>query len=125
MLDDKYRKAARTIVKAGLIPFPINDTMIELLKLLIDEEQLPFIMAFRKKASQTMEQLKLSSKMSENEIEMHVKKLTKNGFIFNQPSSKGVMVYRLMPIFMIGAFEYIFMKKLEISTKCLIFCIIK
>lgn len=117
MSDEIYRKAARTIVKAGLIPFPINDTMIELLKLLIDEEQLPFIMAFRKKSSQTMEQLKLSSKMSENEIEMHVKKLSKKGFIFNQPSSKGVMVYRLMPIFMVGVFEYTFMKKLEISEE--------
>jgi hypothetical protein len=37
MSEDKYRKVARTIVKAGLFPFPINDTMIELLKLLINE----------------------------------------------------------------------------------------
>ena len=117
MSDDKYRKAARTIVKAGYIPFPINDTMIELLKLLIDKEQLPFITAFRRKASQTMEQLKDSSKMSEDEIEKHVDKLAKTGFIFNQLNSKGVMVYRLMPIFSIGSFEYFFMKKLEISKE--------
>jgi len=117
MLDENYRKAARTIVKAGYIPFPINDTMIELLKLLIDKEQLPFITAFRRKASQTMEQLKDSSKMSEDEIEKHVDKLAKTGFIFNQLNSKGVMVYRLMPIFSIGSFEYFFMKKLEISKE--------
>jgi Fe-S-cluster-containing hydrogenase component 2 len=117
MVDEKYRKAARSIVKAGFIPFPINDTMIELLKLLIDEEQLPFIAAFRRNTSQTMKQLKDSSKMTEDEIEMHVNKLSKIGLIFNQPSSKGVMVYRLMPILMIGVFEYTFMQKREISNE--------
>lgn len=48
---------------------------------------------------------------------MHVEKLSKVGFIFNQPNSKGVMVYRLMPIFLVGAFEYTFMKKLEITQE--------
>ena len=112
---DKYRKAARVIVKAGFLPFPVNDTMIELLKILLDEEDLDFIMAFKRKPSQTMEQLKVSSKMSEEEILSHVKKLAKKGFIFNQPSSKGVMVYRLMPLVMVGVFEYTFMKKIEFT----------
>lgn len=117
MSEAKYRKAARTIVKAGFLPFPINDTMIKILKLLIDEEELDFIQAFKRKPSQTMEELKTSSKMSENEIETHVDKLAKRGFMFNQPSSKGIMVYRLMPLIMIGAFEYTFMKKIEISEE--------
>jgi len=112
---DKYRKAARVVVKAGFLPFPVNDTMIELLKILLDEEDLDFIMAFKRKPSQTMEQLKVSSKMSEGEILFHVKKLAKKGFIFNQPSSKGVMVYRLMPLVMVGVFEYTFMKKIEFT----------
>ncbi|GAG99284.1 unnamed protein product, partial [marine sediment metagenome] len=94
-----------------------NNTMMELLKLLIDEEQLNFIMAFSKKQSQTMEQLKKSSKMSEDEIIAHVEKLAKKGFIFNQPNSKGIMVYRLMPLVMVGAFEYTFMKKIEFSKE--------
>lgn len=55
MLDEKYRKAARTIVNARIFPFPINNTMIKLLKLLIDKEQLNFMIAFRRKSSQTME----------------------------------------------------------------------
>ncbi len=117
MSEEKYRKVARTIVKAGNFPFPISNTMIKLLELLIDQEQLNFIMAFRKKTSQTMEQLKLSSKMSEDEIITHVKKLAKIGFIFNQPNSKGIMVYRLMPLVMVGAFEYTFMKKIEFSKE--------
>ncbi|MFX1492984.1 MAG: 4Fe-4S binding protein [Promethearchaeota archaeon] len=115
MSVDKYRKAARVIVKAGFLPFPVNDTMIELLKILLDEEDLDFIMAFRRKPSQTLEELKISSKMLEEEILFYVKKLAKKGFIFNQPSSKGVMVYRLMPLVMVGVFEYTFMKKIEFT----------
>lgn len=117
MSDLKYRKAARTITKAGFLPFPINDTMIQLLKLLINEDQLDFILAFKSKPSQTMEELKLSSKMSESEIKTHVEKLAKKGFIFNQPSSKGIMIYRLMPLVMIGPFEYTFMKKIKFTEE--------
>ncbi|MFX0020517.1 MAG: hypothetical protein ACFFAF_17470, partial [Candidatus Hermodarchaeota archaeon] len=113
MSVDKYHKAARVIIKAGFLPFPINNTVIELLKILLDEDDLDFIMAFKRKPSQTMEQLKVSSKMLEEEILYHVKKLAKKGFIFNQPNSKGVMVYRLMPLVMVGVFEYTFMKKIE------------
>lgn len=117
MSDEEYRKAARTIVKAGNFPFPISNTMIELLKLLIDDEQLDFINSFRRKTSQTMDQLKISSKMSEDEIITHIEKLAKVGFIFNQPNSKGIMVYRLMPLVMVGAFEYTFMKKIDFSNE--------
>ncbi|MFX1366837.1 MAG: ATP-binding protein [Promethearchaeota archaeon] len=117
MLDEKYRKAAKTIVNAGIFPFPINNTMIELLKLIIGKDQLDFILSFRRKSSQTMDQLKISSKMSEEEILNHVEKLVKLGLIFNQPNSKGIMVYRLMPLVMAGVFEYTFMKKIEFSKE--------
>ncbi|MFX0036848.1 MAG: ATP-binding protein [Candidatus Hermodarchaeota archaeon] len=115
MLDEKYKKAARSIVKAGVFPFPINDTMIEILKLLINEEELEFIMAFSRKSSQNMEQLKQSSKLSEEQIQKHAKSLAGKGIIFNQPNSEGIMVYRLMPLLMVGVFEYAFMKKLEFN----------
>ncbi len=117
MSDLKYKKAARTIIKAGFLPFPINDTMIQLLNLLIKEDQLDFVLAFNRKSSQTMEQLKMSSKMSEREIETHAENLAKKGFIFNQPNSKGIMVYRLMPLVMVGVFEYTFMKKIEYNEE--------
>ncbi|MFX1418850.1 MAG: 4Fe-4S binding protein [Promethearchaeota archaeon] len=117
MSEEKFRQAARTIIKAGFLPFPINNTLIKLLTLLIDEEQLDFIKCFRKKTSQTMEELKKSSKMPEEEINIHIKKLAKKGFVFNQPNSKGVMVYRLMPLIMLGAFEYTFMKKIQFSEE--------
>ncbi len=113
MSKDIYKQAARTIIKAGTLPFPINDTLIGILQLLLTEDELTFIDAFKRKTSQTMEELKKSSKLEENEILNYVKILAKKGFIFNQPNSKGVMVFRLMPVLMVGAFEYIFMKKIN------------
>ena len=113
MSDEKYKKAAHIIIKAGVLPTPVNKTLIEILKLLLTEEELDFIDAFKRKTSQTMEQLKKSSKLPETQILLFVKELAKKGFIFNQPSSKGLMVYRLLPLLMVGAFEYLYMKKIE------------
>ncbi|GAH44044.1 unnamed protein product [marine sediment metagenome] len=113
MSDEKYRKAAFIITKAGVLPTPVNKTLIEILKLLLTEDELDFINAFKRKTSQTMEQLKKSSRLLESQILSFVKGLAKKGFIFNQPSSKGVMVYRLLPLLMVGAFEYLYMKKIE------------
>ena len=98
MSDEKYKKAGRVIVKAGVLPFPINDTLLEILKKIIDEDELDFIMAFRRKLSQTLEELKKSSKLPEEEVLKNVKSLAKKGVIFNQPSSSGIMVYRLLPL---------------------------
>jgi len=113
MSDEKYKKAAHIIIKAGVLPTPVNKTLIEILKLLLTEDELDFIDAFKRKTSQTMEQLKKSSKLPETQILLFVKELAKKGFIFNQPSSKGLMVYRLLPLLMVGAFEYLYMKKIE------------
>jgi len=117
LLDEKYKKAARIIAMAGRLPFPVNETLIEILKYLIDEDELDFIMAFKLKKSQTMEELKKRSKLSEEEILKKVEKLAKKGVIFNQPSSKGIMIYRLLPLMMVGPFEYIFMSELEVSEE--------
>lgn len=117
MSEEKYKKAARIIVKAGFLPFPISDTLLEISKLLINENELDLIFAFKRQVSQTMEQLKKSSKMDEPEIIKNIESLAKKGLIFDQPSSKGVMVYRLLPLLNVGVFEYTFMKKLEYSEK--------
>ncbi len=115
MSEEKYKRAARIIVKAGRLPFPVNDTLIEILKYLIDESELDFINAFKLKKSQTLEELQKTSKLSEEEILNNVESLAKKGVIFNQQSSKGIMVYRLLPLMMVGPFEYIFMQKLKYS----------
>ena len=116
-INKKYKNVAQIIIKNGILPFPISETLLEILKFFITPEDLDFLLAFKRKASQTMDELIKSSKMSEKEILEKVKSLAKKGVIFNQPSSAGIMVYRLLPLFTVGLFEYTFMKKLEFSEK--------
>ncbi|TFG17891.1 MAG: 4Fe-4S dicluster domain-containing protein, partial [Promethearchaeota archaeon] len=113
MSEERYKKAAQRIIKAGSLPFPINETLISIIKQMISEEELDFIEAFRRKTSQTLEELRKTSKMSEKQILRHVQSLAKKGYIFNQPNSQGIMVYRLMPLVMVGAFEYTFMSEIH------------
>ena len=111
---NKYKRTAQIINGAGGTPFPITDTLITILRRIVpDEEDLAFIKFFKRKTSQTMEQLKESSNLSEEEILRNVEKLAKIGLIFNQPNRHGLMVYRLMPFVDVGVFEYTFMGKLE------------
>ena len=116
-IDRKYKKAAQVINNAGGTPYPITETLINIVKHLVDEEYLNFIIAFRRKKSQTMEQLKQSSNLSEEEILKKVETLAKKGLIFNQSNRYGVMVFRLMPFVNVGVFEYTFMKELEITEE--------
>jgi len=110
----KYKRAAQIINGAGGTPFPISDTLLAILRHIIpNEEDLSFIKHFKRKTSQTMEQLKETSGLSEEEILEDVEKLAKIGLIFNQPNRYGVMVYRLMPFIDVGVFEYTFMGPLE------------
>ena len=67
-LYNKYKKVAQTINSAGGTPFAIGDTLISIVKLITSEEDLDFILAFRKQKSQTLEQLKDSSNLTEDEI---------------------------------------------------------
>ena len=116
-LDDKYKIAADAISKAGGSPLPVTDTLIKLLKFFIREDEVDFIAAFTDKKSQTLEQLKESSKLPEEDILKKVKNLAKRGVIFNQPNTKGMMIYRLLPLINVGTFEYFFMGKLEINDE--------
>jgi ferredoxin len=114
-LEKKYELAAQVICNQGMVPFPVNDTTISILKHVIqdDEEELDFIEAFRKQASQTVEQLKASSNLAEEKIDQLATHLAKKGLIFNQPSSTGIMVYRLLPLMTVGLMEYTFMGELK------------
>ncbi len=116
-LEKKYYKAARIISSAGGTPLPVSDTIIDILKFVITEDDLDFISAFHWKRSQTLEELKKSSKLPEEKIIKKATTLAKIGVMFNQPNSKGVMVYRLLPLVNVGIFEYFFMGKLEINKR--------
>ena len=109
MSEKLWYKVARTIIKAGRIPFPISDTLYELLKLLLNEEQAKFILIFQK-PSLNINQLKEKTDLSETELDKMLNELMDNGLVVGMPSRRtGIMVYRLMGLFP-GIFEYILMK---------------
>jgi len=111
----KYKQIGNILNKAG--PYILTDSVMEILKYSISEDNLDFLMAFKKNISQTMEQLKESiakyckNSYSEEEILEKVDQLAKRGVMFDQPNRHGVVVFRLAPIY--RQFEYTFMKKLE------------
>ncbi len=118
MSEETYKKAARIIVKSGMLPFPISDTLIDIMKLIYNDSEIDFInKAFRRKASLTLEELKKFSKMSEEEILKNAQSLAKKGAVFISTSSSGLEIYRILPLIMVGVFEYQFMKKIEYTEK--------
>jgi len=114
-IDEKYKNVAEIINKAGEFAYPITDTLINILKYNVDEEDLDLIFGFNNQISQTMEQLKENTGLAEDQILKKVKSLAKKGVIFNQPNRQGVMIYRLLPV--ARQFEYTFMKKLDNSEE--------
>ena len=112
-LQEKYIRAGKIIVRAGILPFAVSETLVELLKYYLDEGDIDFISSnFSGEVSLSMDQLKEKSGLTEGEIEERTGKLARKGFFINQPNTKGVMIYRLLPLVMVGTFEYAFMKKL-------------
>ena len=58
MSEAEYQKALKVLFKAGGFQFPFTETIHEILKRTIKNENLDFVLAFQEKTSQTMEQLK-------------------------------------------------------------------
>ena len=110
-MDEKFRKAAEVICKQGMVQFPVSDTAIAIVKAVVGDsaEELDLIDAFREKPSQTAEQLVASSGFGAEKAEELAASLAKKGLVFNQPSSSGVMIYRLLPLMLVGVMEYKFM----------------
>ncbi len=104
-----WYKVARTIVKAGKMPFPITDSLIEFVKTQITRDQARFILIFRK-PSLNIEQIKSKVDMSNEKIETMLNTLMNNGIIGGAPSrSTGIFVYTLKPLYP-GMAEYSLMK---------------
>ena len=110
-LSEKFKRAAGVICRQGLVQFPVTDTAVTIIQRVVGDcpDELDLIVAFREKPSQTMDQLVASSGFSEGAINRLTDSLAKKGLVFNQPSSKGVMIYRLLPLMMVGLMEYKFM----------------
>jgi Pyruvate/2-oxoacid:ferredoxin oxidoreductase delta subunit len=118
-LEEKLKRATGVICKQGMIQFPVSDTAISIVKAVVgdNEEELDLIYAFRHKPSQTIEQLVDSSRFSEKKVAKLTSSIAKKGLIFNQPSSAGIMVYRLLPLMLVGLMEYKFMVELTESQE--------
>jgi ferredoxin len=113
-LKEKFRRAAGVVCKQGLLPFPVTDTSISIIKHAVgeNEDELDLIFAFQQKASQTLDELTVSSGFPREEIMRITDTLARKGLIFNQPSGSGIMVYRLLPLMNVGLLEYKFMGEL-------------
>ena len=115
----KLRRAAEVVCEQGMFQFPVSNTAMAIIDRVVgdNEEELDLIYAFRERPSQTIEQLGVSSGLSPNKIEQLATSLAKKGLIFNQPSSSGVMIYRLLPLMLVGVMEYKFMVELKGSEE--------
>lgn len=118
--NKKYYRAVKIINNAEATPVPllernykVQSTLIAILKHLLTEDEIDFIFAFKVKTSQTMEQLKISAELPEEEILVKVNNLANKGVIFNQPNRHGVMVYKLLSF--VRIFENSFMRDIEPS----------
>ncbi len=110
-MSKPLRRATEIICRQGIIPFPAGETAMAIVAELVGDrpEALELIAAFEKAPSQTLEQLAASSGRDGAAVEALASELARLGLIFNQPSSAGTMVYRLLPLMMVGVMEYRFM----------------
>jgi ferredoxin len=118
-VQEKLKSAAGVICKQGMVQFSLSDTAIAIVASVVgnNEDELDLIYAFRGKPSQTTDQLVESSGFSMKKVEQLATRLAKKGLIFNQPSSAGIMVYRLLPFMLVGVMEYKFMVELTGSQQ--------
>ncbi len=111
--QDNFSKAASVIARAGMVPFAITDTLVEIVKYYLNEKDAAFISNnFNQGTSLSHKQLKEKSGLSNDEIATITDRLAKKGIIFNQPNSRGVAVYKVLPLIVVGTFEYTFMNEL-------------
>jgi NAD-dependent dihydropyrimidine dehydrogenase PreA subunit len=109
MSQKEWVKLARNILRAGEMPLPINEPLIDLMKEMVNEEQLHFLLNF-KKPSYTLEQIKAWTDLDDLALKNMLNDLMYIGMITGIPSrSTGVMVYRLVS-FLPGLLEFTLMR---------------
>ena len=113
------KKATGVVCRQGIIPFPVSDAAVQIIDMVAGDraEELELICAFQDRSSQTLEELVESSGFDTQKAAMLADRLAGKGLIFNQPSSSGVMVYRLLPFMVVGLMEYMFMGELKGTQK--------
>ena len=68
-MDKLWYKLARTIIKSGTMPFPITDTLYELLQMIITDEEAKFIITvFNRKPNLNLDEIKKKIEMDEEAL---------------------------------------------------------
>ena len=108
MPENMWYTLARKILKAGGPPVPVNEHLIELLKTLINEDQVKFLLHFRKPLN--FEQIQEKTGIDEIILNEILETLMNVGLLTGIPSrSTGIIVYRLVA-FLPGLLEFTLMK---------------
>ena len=108
MSEKIWYTLARTILKAGGPPIPINENLIDLLKLLINEDQVKFLLNFRKPLN--FEQIGKKTDLNDKVLNEKLESLMDAGLLTGIPSrSTDIMVYRLVG-YLPGLLEFTLMK---------------
>jgi len=104
-----WYKVARTFMRAAKIPMPITDSVLDILKLVLTEEQAKFILQL-KRPSYSMEQLVKVVDLEGDALDKMLKDLLYIGALTGVPSrSTGLMIYRVAPFFP-GMLEFTLMR---------------
>ena len=110
MSEKTWYKAAKLIVRASVNPlFQANETFVELLQTLLNEEQVNFLLNFRK-PNLTFQELKDKTGMIDANLMEMLNSLMDNGILMDVPiENTNIMEYRLLPP-VADTFEYSLVK---------------
>lgn len=117
MSEKVWYKAAKLIVRTSGNPlFQANDTLVEILKTLLNEEQVNFLLNFRK-PKLTLEELKEKTGMNESKLIELLNSLMDNGIVMDVPvEDSQIMEYCLLPP-VADTFEYSLVGERPIDQK--------
>jgi len=117
MSEKIWYKVAKLIVRASGNPlFQANETLVEILKTLLNEEQIKFLLNFRKPIL-TYQELKEKSEMNDTQLMDMLNSIMDNGILMDAPiENSNMMEYRLLPPFA-DIFEYSLIGKRLIEQK--------
>jgi Pyruvate/2-oxoacid:ferredoxin oxidoreductase delta subunit len=110
MSEKLWQKLGRSIINAGNLPMPVSNTLVELLKLIVTEDQANFIVKVFKKPSVNLEQLEQNTELRGAALDKMLDDLMNAGVISGTQSRRtGAQVYRLLEPFP-GMFEFQLMR---------------
>ncbi|MFX0076142.1 MAG: 4Fe-4S binding protein [Candidatus Hermodarchaeota archaeon] len=114
MNDNFWYKLSRVIVKAGNMPFPVTDTLIELLKNILSEEEADFIIkVYNRKPNMNLNEIMSKIDIDSASLTKLLDDLQFKGVVVGTESkTTGITVYRLQPPFP-GLFEFQLMRPKE------------